>query len=121
MYLRPDGTLGFGWAEAATYASHGEMSVASVQGRTVRGPKPPLQPVNEFLESMREDWDDHDAAGKVEYIRSQLRVIANPVDLLDEFDHTTCADYTLGELYHARVVLTRLLPFMVEAGQRAKG
>lgn len=68
---------------------------------------------------MREDWDEHDAAGRVEYIRGQLELIEHPIELLDEFDHVTHADLTLGELYHARKVLTRLLPFMIDAAQRS--
>lgn len=121
MHLNEDGTLGFGNPDAVTYASHGEWSVASIGGRQVRGRKPPTQPVNTFLEVMREDWDQHDASGRVEYIRGQLELIEHPLDMLDEFDHVTNADYTLGELYHARKVLTRLLPFMVEAAQRSDG
>lgn len=65
--------------------------------------------------------DQHDAAGRIEYIRGQLELIEHPLDLLDEFDHVTYADYTLGEQYHATKVLTRLLPFMIDAAQRENG
>ncbi|WP_255411366.1 hypothetical protein [Cryobacterium sp. Y50] len=34
---------------------------------------------------------------------------------LDEHDHDTLFDYTLGELYRARVVLLRLLPRLIAA------
>lgn len=121
MYRREDDTLGFGNPDASTFASHGETSVARIAGREIRGPLRPRQPVNEFLHVMREDWDELDAAGRVEYIRGQLELIEHPLDMLDDFDHVTSADYTLGELYHARKVLTRLLPFMVEAAQRSDG
>src|SRR5690606_34829590 len=89
MYLNEDGTLGFGNPDAITSASHGETSVARIAGRETRGPLRPRQPVNEFLHAMREDWDELDAAGRVEYIRGQLELIEHPLDMLDDFDHVT--------------------------------
>ncbi|MFC5931533.1 hypothetical protein D6T64_04165 [Cryobacterium melibiosiphilum] len=64
---------------------------------------------------MREDWGNLTAAERVETTRAALLFIADPVSELDEYDHDTLADYTLGELYHARVVLLRLLPHLIAA------
>lgn len=98
-----------------TYASHGPGSVARKGDRLLRGSMTPEQPVNEYLEAMREDWNLLTAAERVERVRSDLLFIADPVSELNEYDHDTLAGYTLGELYHARHVLTRLLPHLVEA------
>lgn len=100
---------------AVTYASHGPSSVARKGDRLLRGPLPPTQPVNEYLHAMREDWDNLTTAERVEAVRGSLLFIADPVSQLDEFDHSTLADYTLGELYHARLVLMRLLPHLIAA------
>nr|WP_181716205.1 hypothetical protein [Cryobacterium sp.]QJS06007.1 hypothetical protein [Cryobacterium sp.] len=76
---------------------------------------PPVQPVNEYLNAMREDWHILTVAERVEAVRGGLLFIADPVSQLDEHDHDTLADYSLGELYHARLVLLRLLPYLIEA------
>ena len=64
---------------------------------------------------MREDWDLLTVSERVEAVRGSLLFIADPVSHLDEHDHVTLADYTLGELYHSRLVLQRLLPHLIEA------
>jgi hypothetical protein len=102
-------------SDAATYASHGPSSVARKGDRLLRGPLPPAQPVNEYLHAMREDWDNLTNAQRVENVRASLLFIADPVSHLDEFDHSNLADLTLGELYHARLVLLRLLPHLTVA------
>lgn len=98
-----------------TYVSHGLSSVARKGERALRGPLPPTQPVNEYLHAMREDWDVLTIAERVETVRAALLFIADPVSQLYEHDHDTLADYTLGELYHARLVLLRLLPHLIAA------
>ena len=98
-----------------TYASHGAGSVARKDGRLLRGPLAPTQPVNGYLESLREDWDLLTIAERLEDTRRDLLFIADPVSQLDEYDHVTLADYTLGELYHARLVLLRLLLHLIAA------
>ena len=97
------------------YASHGPSSVARRGERKLRGPLPASQPVNEFLEVMREDWDLLTIAERIETVRGALLFIADPVSQLDEHDHDTLAGHTLGELYHARLVLLRLLPHLIAA------
>lgn len=101
--------------DALTYASHGPSSVARKGDRLLRGPEPPTQPVNWHLHAMREDWDLLTVSERVEAVRGSLLFIADPVSHLDEHDHVTLADYTLGELYHSRLVLQRLLPHLIEA------
>lgn len=103
--------------DALTYASHGPSSVARKGDRLLRGPLPSTQPVNEYLHAMREDWDFLTIAERVETVRGSLLFIADPVSELDEHDHVTLADYTLGELYHARLVLLRLLPLLIGAAR----
>ena len=98
-----------------TYASHGLSSVARKGERLLRGSSPPAQAVNEFLHAMREDWDLRTSAQRIETVRWALLFIADPVSQLDEYDHDTWSDCTLGELYHARLVLLRLLPHLVAA------
>ena len=100
---------------ADTYASHGPSSVARKGDRLLRGPLPPTQSVNEYLHAMREEWDNLTIAERIESVRASLLFIADPVSQLDEFDHSTLADLTLGELYHARLVLLRLLPHLTAA------
>lgn len=115
MYLDGAGVLRYGLPDSLTYASHDRMSVARKGERLIRGDMSAVQPVNGFLDAMREDWADSSPAERIDYIHRELAVLADPLSLLDENDHITCADYTLGELYHARLVLTRLLPFMIAA------
>lgn len=100
-----------------TYASHGPLSVARKGERVLRGSLPPVQPVNQFLEVMREDWDSLTVAQRIADVRVSLLLIADPVSALDEHDHETLADYTLGELYHARLVLLRLLSVLIDAAR----
>jgi hypothetical protein len=100
-----------------TYASHGLSSAARKGDRALRGPLPPTQPVNASLHAMREDWDLLTIPERVDRARAELLFIADPVSQLDEHDHDTLADYTLGELYHARLVLLRLLPLLIEAAR----
>lgn len=99
---------------ATTFASHGPGSVARKNGRRVRGGADPNQPVNDFLDCMRVDWDSLTIAERIVDVRRSLLFIADPVSDIDEFGHPL-GSYTLGELYHARVVLLRLLPHLVEA------
>ncbi|GAA1227374.1 hypothetical protein GCM10009587_35180 [Microbacterium maritypicum] len=101
--------------DALTFASHDQMSVARKGDRLIRGKHPVTQPVNAFLDAMRIDWADHSVTERADYVRRELAILRDPLGLLDEDDHVTFAELTLGELYHARIVLTRLLPFMVEA------
>ena len=108
-------SFSFSGGKPITYASHGLTSAARRGGRLLRGPLPATQPVNEFLHSMREEWDSLTTAQRVERVRQELLFIADPVAQLDEDDHYTFADLTLGELYHARLVLVRLLPHLISA------
>jgi hypothetical protein len=98
-----------------TYASHGTDSAARKGDRFLRGPLPPTQPVNEFFHAMREDWDNLTHTQRVDNVRASLLVIADPVSELNDFDRSTLAGLTLGELYHARLVLLRLLPYLTAA------
>lgn len=99
---------------ATTFASHGPGSMARKIGRRIRGEAAPNQTVNELLENLREDWDLLTAAERIAKVHQSLLFIADPVSELDEFGHVL-SDYTLGELYHARVVLLRLLPYLITA------
>lgn len=79
----------------------------------------PINPVNNVLAGMREFWPGMTVEEKLTQLRGELLFLADPVSHMDEHDHVTLADLTLGELYHARVVITRLLAWMqaeLEAG-----
>jgi len=45
----------------------------------------------------------------VQRVRNDLLFLADPVSSLSDLDDDTLAGYTLGELYHARLVLMRWL------------
>lgn len=99
---------------ATTFASHGPCSVARKDGRRIRGEAAPSQPVNKLLESLREGWDLLTVAERIAEVHQMLLFIADPMLDIDEFGHVL-SDCTLGELYHARVVLLRLLPHLITA------
>lgn len=114
MYIAPDGGLGHGDPDARTFASHGETSVArlTAEGPSIRGSRPPRQATNAFLWALREDWAAHTTAERIDYVHHSLNTLRNPLDALSA---DVWGDLTLGEMEHARKVLTRLLPFLIGA------
>ena len=93
------------------YASADEGSNAPHR----RGGAPLHNPVNNVLSSLREMWPDYTTEEKLTALRQELLFLADPVSSMNEFDHITMADLTLGELYHARLVMTRLLTWLEQA------
>lgn len=91
------------------YSSADEGSVAPRR----RNGAPTINPVNDFLAAMREEWFWKSNEEKLRLLRHELLFIADPVSHLDEYDHVTLSGLSLGELYHARLVIHRLV-YLIE-------
>lgn len=88
------------------------MIYASIDRSHRRRPEPfqaATHEINSFLDAEREDWHLLTLDERIERVRAELLFLADPVSALDENDHDTLAGYTLGELYHARMVFQRWL------------